>query len=319
MGRIGPISLILLALGVSAWGQPWGPRPTFRGASAEDVVGALETEDRAKAAFLLGQIGDRKVVPALAEFTGDPDRSVRVQAGIALASLGDRRGIPVCATALNSDPTWIRCYAAYALWQVDTPRARRILKESLKGQGKFISEVINGALSTPYVTPAKSAAKKLSLDDPGDALAEEADWWWHEGNLEQAARCLETMLFLDPTDVQTCELAAWLEWSLGRDDQAVNTLKRGIAEAPDNPEAYFQLGFHYFNTKRYILAREPLRKALDLGGDDIMRRQYAHCLEKLGQYSEALDQWTILLQKAPDDSVVKMNYGRVKRLVNGEQ
>lgn len=317
---MGPIWLILLALAVSAHGEPWAPMPTFRGADAEPLLKTLGTADRAKAAFLIGQTGDRKAIPALEKFLDDPDRMVRIQAGIALASLGDTRGVPACASALNSEPTWVRCYTAYALWQVNTPQARRVLRASLTGQGEFIRGVIEGALSTPYMKPsAKSSAKLESLQDAGDALTEEADWWWHDGDLEQAARCLEAVLFLDPQDTQTYTLAAWLEWSLGRDEQAINTLKRGIAVVPNDPQTHFELGFHYMNTKRYLLAREPLKEALDLGGDDLMRRQYAHCLEKLGKYKDALDQWKKLMEDSPDDAAVKMNYERVKKLVNSEQ
>ena len=314
---MGLMWLMLLTLAVSAYGEPWDPLPTFRGASAEAL---LKTADPARKAFLLGQIGDRKAVLALERLLNDPDRMVRVQAGIALAGLGDARGIPACASALNSEPTWIRCYAANALWQVNTPRAGRILRGSLKGQNKFIREVIGGALKTPYAQPAgKSSARLETWQDAGDALTAEADVWWHDGNLEQAARCLEADLFLDPQDVQTYGLAAWLEWSLGRDGQAINTLKRGIAAVPDSPEMCFELGFHYMNTKRYLLAREPLRKALDLGGDDLMRRQYAHCLEKLGQYQASLDQWTILLKDSPDDQAIRTNYERVRGEVSSNQ
>ena len=317
IGRIGPTCLILLVLASSAHCEPWVPLPTFRDA---DALPLLLSADNAKVAFLMGQIGDRKAVPPMAELLDDPDRTVRIQTGIALASLGDERGIPACASALRSEPTWIRFYAAYGLWQVNTPRAGRILKESLPGQGQFISEVITGALNTPYAKPVSESAIKLeSMEDAGDALTKEADEWWHDGNLEQAARCLETILFLDPEDVQSYGLAAWLQWSLGRDEQAINTLKRGIAIAPDDPEMHFELGFHYFNTKRYRLARGPLKKALDLGGDNLIRRQYAHCLEKLGRCEECLSQWEKLLALFPDDQVVKMNYERVRGIVNSEQ
>lgn len=308
-----PMGLILCLLAVSAFGAPRVPQPVFRGASAELL---LKTADPARKAFLLGQIGDRKAVPTVAKLLHDSDRAVRVQAGIALASLGDRRGIPVCASALNSEPTWIRCYAAYALWQVNTPQSRRVLRKSLDGQGKFIRGVIEGSLTTRYAkVTAKSAVKLESWQDAGDALSEEADWWWHEGNLEQAARCLEALLFVDPESSESYGTAAWLEWSLGRDEQAINTLKRGVAAFPNSPDMHFELGFHYVNTKRYRLAREPLKKALDLGGNDLMCRQYAHCLEKLGQCEECLSQWEKLLKLFPDDPVVRMNYERVRKLI----
>lgn len=304
----------------SALGRPWGPMPKFRGASAEPLLKTLDTADRAKGAFLLGQIGDRKAVPALAKLLNDQDRTVRIHTGIAVASLGDERGIPTCASVLKSEPAWIRCYAAYALWQTNTPRARQVLKQSLAGQDKFISSVINGALMTPYAPPAsKSSVKPETWADAGDALTEEADWWWHEGDFEQAVRCLQAILFLEPDDVQSYGLAAWLQWSMGRDEQAVNTLKRGIAAVPDSSEMYFEMASHYMKTERYLLAREPLEKALDLGGDDMIRRQYAHCLEKLGRYSASLEQWAILLEKSPNDPVVKMNYERVKAEVNSKQ
>ncbi len=43
-----------------------------------------------------------------------------------------------------------------------------------------------------------------------------------------------------------------------------------------------------------------------------MRRQYAHCLEKLGKLDQSLEQWTAILEARPDDAAARRNYDRVK-------
>jgi len=317
------------ALASKPYRPSWAPLPVFRESAAfvpflQNELSSSDAQTRARCAFLLGQIGYRQSAKSLAPLLNDPDRAVRVQAGIALACLGDSRGVPTCASALASDPPWIRYYAACGLWRVGSPRAKRALRENLGGQSKLVTGAIEGALNTrhavaPEVHVSKSAPT-ITADDVLQAVSDryilESDWWWHEGDYEQGIRCMQALVFLDPSDVQSSGLIAWLQWSLGRKAESVATLKQCIAANPSNPDAHFELGRHYMTDKKYALAEEPLRKSVELGGDHLAHRQYAHCLENLGRLSESLAEWAKILETLPNDAAARYNYDRIKGLLD---
>lgn len=291
-----------------------------------EAMKSPDASDRARAAFLLGQIGWRGSSGLLVKGMKDTARSVRVQSGIALACMGDARGVPVCALALVADEPWVRCYAVYGLWCVNGSQARHVLKNNLRGQGVLVTRAINGALSCPHEAPPPvgmthpSKAKPLDADEvigiAADMYSRESDWWWHQGDFEQSVRAMQSLVFIDPGDVQSFALIAWLQTSLHRPAEAVQTLNRLVAANPRDPDAYYELGLHYMNAKDFAHAEAPLRKSVELGDDKLVRRLFAHCLEGEGKLNECLDQWTIILQALPNDAAAQYNHDRIKKLLD---
>ncbi len=319
----------LNALASKPYRPAWAPLPMFQDSTnaiplLREILADGNAPSRARAAFLIGQIGWRGSAGLLAKALRDPDRTVRTQSGIALACMGDARGVPACAAALNSGPAWVRYYATYGLWRVGGPRARRILADSPGGQGPLVSQAIRGALTSRRVSPpavrmAKNGSKPTVddiLQQVSDAYVEESDWWFHEGNYEQCIRCLQALVFMDSGDVNSYALIGWMQWNLKRFHEAEQTLRDMVAANPQDPDAYFEQGEYYMRVNDFAHAEEPLRKSVELGGGQMNRRQYAHCLEKLGKIREAFDQWAILLQALPNDPAVRYNYDRVKKILD---
>jgi tetratricopeptide (TPR) repeat protein len=125
-------------------------------------------------------------------------------------------------------------------------------------------------------------------------------------------RCEEVNLFLFPGDMEVYSTIAYYQWSLGRGNQAVNTLRSAIKAYPKNPDAYYNLGLHYSVIKRYDLAEEPLRKSVNLKAYKHNRRTYAHSLEHVGKLDKALAQWDAILIDNPSDDVARNNRDRVR-------
>ena len=293
----------------------------------------LESSDstfRARSAFLLGQVSSTESVSYLTKHLKDRSSDVRNHSGIALAEMGYAQGIPACASVLNNGPSWLRYYAVYGLWQVHTPQARRILEAHAADKDKLVGDTIRAALKTkPTVLPTvkrrphgptspKVPAGQVWNEAKGIFLTE-TDWWWHSGNYPQAVRCLEVVVFLDPEYIEGYSSIAWLQWSLGYGNTAIQTLKRGIAADPKSPDAWYELGLHYYRIKNYKLAEGPLRKSVELGGDMFAHRFYAHCLEKVGKLNEAVEQWQIIIRNDPKDDTAKINMERVKKRLNVER
>lgn len=84
-------------------------------------------QDRYYAAHVLGQIGDKRAVPALIETL--PDKSINYQSAIILGKLGDKSAIPALRTAfqhaennrLNPNGKDMKLWAGYGLMLLDDP------------------------------------------------------------------------------------------------------------------------------------------------------------------------------------------------------
>jgi serine/threonine-protein kinase len=214
-------------------------------------------------------------------------------------------------------------YAVVGLWRLDSDAAREALAGQRDEADLLVGPAVRGALETPTAAPppVDPAASRPTIPEPSlndvweqaaDVIVQESDWWWHGGDYEQVIRCGEAAVFLDPRFVDVYTTNAWLQWSLGRDAEAVRTLHRVVNAAPRDPEAHFGLGFHYFNTKRYRQAIGPLRRAVQLGGDPRVQRTYAHCLERLERWDEARARWARMVEADGTDGVAKQNLERVE-------
>jgi len=313
---------------------PWAPLPIMWGHSEMlptlvQLVQQGSVPDRIRAAFLLGQIGDRDATNSLLNALDDSCRDVRIQAGIALACLGDERGQHAAWAALIGEPQWIRYYAVLGLSRLNTDKIRQNLRQIQPRQPEFISRTIQAAFDWP--APVVTATNEhqllvLSRDEITvlwNAVIEtfnvETDWWWHHGDYDQCIRCMQVMLLMDPTLTETYSNIAWLQWSLGDETSAIGTYHRAISRLPDDPLSYHYLGLHYFITNRYELAIPYLREAVRLQPDIISRRTLAHCLERTGQLEACLEHWREMYEKTPDDPAVKFNYQRVKKLYEEQQ
>jgi len=309
---------------------PWAPLPVMWGHSEMvpmlvQLVRQGSPQDRIRAAFLLGEIGDRAATRSLLNALDDPWRDVRIQAGIALACLGDERGQHAAWAALIGEPQWIRYYAVLGLSRLNTDRIRQNLRQIQPQQPEFISRTIQAALDQPApVVAAATDRQPVALErdqiavlwDWGtvvDAFNAETDWWWHHGDYDQCIRCMQVMLLMDPTPAETYSNIAWLQWSMGDDTRAIGTYHRVISTLPEDPWSHHYLGRHYFMTKRYELAIPYLRKAIELQPGIISRHLLAHCLERTGQVEACFEHWREMYEQTPDDPAVKFNYERCLR------
>ncbi len=315
---------------------PWAPLDMLWGhreviPQLVRILDASSSADRARAAFVLGQIGSPEAIDALWAARHDNDRTVRLHAGVALAYMGDKRGLPAARAALISAPTWLRYYAVVGLWRIGTTQAWAVLNHKQATQPRFLAEVIADALVTPATVPPleRSATGAEQLAGPltnsfiwesvAGAFVAETDWWWHRGDYDQAIRCLQVVVFMQPDQVETYGEIAWLQWSMGYNTQAIGTYHRAIDTNPTNPRAYFNLGFHYYNIDQYEPAVKYLEQAVCYGGSWLMRRMYAHALEATGQIEASLRQWEQMLQETPDEVVVRLNCERVRQLADEQQ
>jgi tetratricopeptide (TPR) repeat protein len=326
----GGAHLSLFAPYAAAPGRPdWAPLEMLWGRREwrEPLVQRLQQDDpveRGRAALALGLIGAQRAREPLAAALRDQDAAVRREAALALCYLGDQRGEAGAVRVLGEGEVWQRYLALVGLWRLYSPDTRAVLDALQPEQGSFLRALLPQALrSAPWrpLPPYPSRAEETPAAAPGDGLWEQiadelvltSDYWWHRGDYDQCCVLLEASLFFSPHRMETYDDVAWLQWSLGRGRRAVQVLEQGIAANPDSWQAHFNLGFHYFNTKRYAQALPYLKYAAEHTETWwVPLHTYAHDLEALGKREEARQVWEEAVRRFPQDVTARRNLDRVK-------
>ena len=312
----------------------WLPVPVLAARApwvAEVALGRLASADpalRQQAAFLLGDVGYQAGREPLVALLADPVRQVRMHAGIALCRLGDTRGLKTAAAVLGGAREWMKYYATVGLWRLGTREAEQALEDHAYGQPPLVREAIAAALGQPAssigtgAAPAEEKVKPEAADwsDVVDAaysaFVAETDWWWHRGVYDQCVRCNDVLTFFDPQSDNPYADSAWLLWSEGRHTRAIGMYHRCIDKCTVSNQGAFHLGFYYLQHKMPEEAEPYLGLAVKQDpSDDLARRVYAHCLEKLGRLTEAVRQWKIILLHNPSDGAARLNLGRLQKIM----
>jgi tetratricopeptide (TPR) repeat protein len=133
---------------------------------------------------------------------------------------------------------------------------------------------------------------------------------------------------IDPHDVQSFGVAAWLMWSLGKKDEALAHIARGLKENSNDWEMWDEAGQHYQlqagmrdpNPALLQQAKTAFARAVALLSEDVdkndaqmLRRRLAHAAEKTGDFDLALATWKKLVEDYPDEAVNKNNLARVEK------
>lgn len=123
----------------------------------------------AKAAWVLGIIGDESVVADLEALLSNEHYRVRINAAAALYKLGRREKIDLVRTELNNEDESIRYYALITLLGVvDETEKAKLAEEKLQDQNKFIRRLMLDALSRIKDRSLTSEVKKFLKDKDED-------------------------------------------------------------------------------------------------------------------------------------------------------
>lgn len=284
-----------------------------RAAQAEDPV------IRRRGLFILGALGLPEGVAPARQSLKHPDRLVRMQAAVALAMLRQPEGLPGAAVALREGPQWLQYYGLYGLWRLNSSRARQALRDSRPYLSGFLLETLDQALQASpkkhsLLPRAGQPDDKLSLyrlfDAVSGAYVRECDLWWHVGNYDQCIRAQQTALFFDPQYVDLYTNIAWLQWSMGRHGEAIQTYRQAIAANPRSWTAHQALGDYYWRHGHRRLGVTYLQKAADLGSPPVPRRALGHAYRQLGEAEQAQKVWQDILKLDPNDPIARRELER---------
>jgi tetratricopeptide (TPR) repeat protein len=150
----------------------------------------------------------------------------------------------------------------------------------------------------------------MPLEELADAaLWSSADLLYHATEHSRYVDVMEVILGLDPMDLEAYTTAAFILWSLGREDEAVAMYTRATQALPDRYEIWFDFGLYYrHHLKDNEKAKGMFLRALQcLPHPNGVERQLAHTYEDLGQYADAFHTWQDLAKLFPEDAAIKKN------------
>lgn len=149
-----------------------------------------------------------------------------------------------------------------------------------------------------------------------DALWRQADEAFHAGDYEKSIALHKKIVALDPHDSQSYGVAAWLTWSLGRGDEAIAHLRRGVAGDPKNWRMWDELGQNCSLQKRWRDSQDAYTHAVALipakEDSQMLRRRLAHAAEKAGDLKTSVAMWRALAKQFPTEAVNRNNLARVE-------
>jgi tetratricopeptide (TPR) repeat protein len=138
-----------------------------------------------------------------------------------------------------------------------------------------------------------------------DALWVKTDEYWHSGEIPPVVGICQDLVRLDPHFVEAYSAGAWIATSVGREKEAIELYRQGIALNPDNWDLPHQFGYTYYWTYKHDLdsALPYLKRAAEMDSPVRIKRSYAHALASAGKPHEAAAQWRKILQIEPNERV----------------
>ena len=182
-----------------------------------------------------------------------------------------------------------------------------------------------GAAPADTKAPAAQIGAQDNHDHDGDAKINDGnltDYLWrrsdaafHAGDYPRAVELHRAIVTLDPSDVESYGVGAWLLWSMEKGDEADAFIAQGLKNNPDSAAMWEAAGAQYGLEKRPALERDAYARAVELAGagaGQMLRRRYAHAAENAGDLPTSATVWRGLVQDFPNEVVNKNNLARVE-------
>ena len=172
--------------------------------------------------------------------------------------------------------------------------------------------------------PVPAAKAEARVAETRDFLADllwlGTEAHWHAGRWDECIRLCRQIIEIDPHFVEAYNGAAWLLWSMDRDDEAIEFYRAGIAANPDRYEIYHDFGMYYYLHQQWDQAAVQFRKSVECGAPMHYQHMLPNALEKAGRKREALEEWRALQRRFPEDPVAQQHIEALeKQLKEGSE
>ena len=130
------------------------------------------------------------------------------------------------------------------------------------------------------------------LGDTMNLLWDQTDHHFHEGEYNHAINICRIVVQGDPHNVEGFANAAWLLWSVGRNEEAAALLTDGIAANPTTYYMYDEMGRYWLTDRKDPKTALPyFEKAVTFDAPWTTWNGLAICYEKLDKWDKAVTAW----------------------------
>jgi tetratricopeptide (TPR) repeat protein len=167
----------------------------------------------------------------------------------------------------------------------------------------------------PKPISAAEAEKQVqgSRDFLTDMLWTKTEDYWHVGKWDEAIRLCRQIVEVDPHFVEAYTGAAFLLYSMDKDEEAIELFRAGIAANPKDYDLPHEFGMYYMYRHKYDLAAEQFARSVELGSPHTMQHMLGNALERAGRPDEALRVWQGILKRFPNDPIAKQHIGELQK------
>jgi tetratricopeptide (TPR) repeat protein len=176
------------------------------------------------------------------------------------------------------------------------------------------------AQSTPPAPPEHQhdhATADTQDEDLVDYFNRKSDEAFHHGEYDRAIGLQKAIIALEPDNYDAYGNVAWLLWSMGRGEEAVTFLDRGLKANSKDWNMWDEAGQNYDAQKLFPKAQDAYTHAVQLipkeENSQMLRRRLAHAAERSGDWTTAVATWQSLVADFPNEAVNKNNLERVQK------
>lgn len=146
----------------------------------------------------------------------------------------------------------------------------------------------------------------------------ERDAMFDDGAFPAAIASLAWEVIWRPYDYEVVTNLGWMYGNIERYDLELATYVRFREGFPEWAEAYYPEAEFYFKKRVYKPVAALLGQTIDFETKPHPNsyRLLAHAYDRLGNYSESLRVWEILVKLTPDDAAAVVNRDKVKRKIS---
>lgn len=125
-----------------------------------------------------------------------------------------------------------------------------------------------------------------------EGLKDDSEEHFHIGEYNHSINICRIVVQGNPREVNSFSNAAYLYWSTGQNDAAIDILKKGLAANTDNYYMYDELGsFYFLRIKDYPTAITYYEQAVKFKCPFFTWTALGHCYEKVNQWEKAVKAW----------------------------